>query len=196
MPGPPGLRRIRIAVCPLVSSERISALPISPLEPVIAIRTLASLSIAFEFLTAADTTGGKVIDELKKVIVEFKKFLFQGNVVGLASAVVIGVTFTAFISAITSELVTPLIGVVFDTDFKTLTFTWRRNYFFYGRVIDAGLTLLATLLVLFFLILKPSKAIAARRLAGEADDEERNLSEETLVLREIRDLLKPAPVSD
>lgn len=137
-----------------------------------------------------------MIDELKKVIVEFKKFLFQGNVVGLASAVVIGVTFTAFISAITSELVTPLIGVVFDTDFKTLTFTWRRNYFFYGRVIDAGLTLLATLLVLFFLILKPSKAIAARRLAGEADDEERNLSEETLVLREIRDLLKPAPVSD
>lgn len=137
-----------------------------------------------------------MIERLKKEIVEFKKFLFQGNVVGLASAVVIGVTFTAFISAITSELITPLLGVAFDAEFKTLTFTWRNNDFLYGRVIDAGLTLVATLLVLFFLILKPAKAIATRRLAGETDDDEVNLSEETLVLREIRDLLKPAPVSD
>ena len=137
-----------------------------------------------------------MINELKTVIVEFKKFLFQGTVVGLASAVVIGVTLTAFISAITSELVIPLLGVVFDTDFKTLTFTWRANEFFYGRVIDASLTLLATLLVLFFLILKPSKAIAARRLAGETDDDAPHLSEETRVLREIRDLLKAAPAAD
>ena len=137
-----------------------------------------------------------MINELKTVIVEFKKFLFQGTVVGLASAVVIGVTFTAFISAITSELVIPLLGVVFDTEFKTLTFTWRENKFFYGLVIDASLTLLATLLVLFFLILKPSQAIAARRLAGETDDDASHLSEETRVLREIRDLLKAAPAAD
>ncbi len=137
-----------------------------------------------------------MIDELKKVLVEFKRFLFQGTVVGLASAVVIGVTFTAFISAITSELVTPLLGVAFDTEFKNLTFTWRENEFFYGRVIDASLTLLATLLVLFFLILKPSQAIAARRLAGETDDDASHLSEETRVLREIRDLLKAAPAAD
>ena len=137
-----------------------------------------------------------MINELKTVIVEFKKFLFQGTVVGLASAVVIGVTFTAFISAITSELVIPLLGVVFDTEFKTLTFTWRENKFKYGRVIDASLTLLATLLVLFFLILKPSQAIAARRLAGETDDDASHLSEETRVLREIRDLLKAAPAAD
>ena len=98
-----------------------------------------------------------MINELKTVIVEFKKFLFQGTVVGLASAVVIGVTFTAFISAITSELITPLLGVAFDAEFKTLTFTWRKNDFLYGRVIDAGLTLVATLLVLFSSFSNPQR---------------------------------------
>ena len=55
---------------------------------------------------------------------DFKKFVLRGNVVDLAVAVVVGVAFTAMITAFVADIITPLIAAIFgEPDFSDLTFT-------------------------------------------------------------------------
>ncbi len=73
-----------------------------------------------------------------KLAAEFKKFLFRGNVVDLAVAVVVGTAFTAVITALVADLLTPLIAAIFGKhDFSTLTFTINGSTFKYGAFINA-----------------------------------------------------------
>ena len=46
---------------------------------------------------------------VSKLLTDFKKFLFRGNVVDLAVAVVVGTAFTAVVKALVTDLFTPLI---------------------------------------------------------------------------------------
>jgi large conductance mechanosensitive channel len=122
---------------------------------------------------------------------EFKKFLFRGNVIDLAVAVIIGAAFTAIITAITTGMITPLVGMIFSKDFTAMTFEVNGSTFFYGGVIDAAIRFVSTAAVVFFVIVKPVQAIMARRAAGEEPEEEAAApSDEALLLTEIRDLLR------
>lgn len=121
---------------------------------------------------------------------DFKKFLFRGNVMDLAVAVIIGAAFTAIVSAIVEGLVTPLVGMIFSTDFSKMTFDVNGSTFSYGIVINAVLYFVSVAGVVFFLIVKPTEALMARRARGEEPAEaEPAPSDEALLLAEIRDLL-------
>jgi large conductance mechanosensitive channel len=128
---------------------------------------------------------GAVSDLLK----EFKEFIMRGNVVDLAVAVVIGIAFLAIVTAIVSGLITPLIGMIFATDFSDMTFTVNNSEFNYGIVIDAIIRFLAVAAVVFFLVVKPLNVLAERRRRGEEPVDEAELSYEAVLLAEIRDLL-------
>jgi len=130
---------------------------------------------------------------------EFKKFLFRGNIVDLAVAVVIGTAFAAVVKAFTDGVVNPLIGLVGGQNFDTLTITLvdpdpTANdpgvILGYGFVITAAINFVLVAAIIFFLVVKPLNALAARRAAGEepAEDEPAP-SDEALLLMEIRDLL-------
>lgn len=121
---------------------------------------------------------------------DFKKFLFRGNVIDLAVAVIIGVAFTAVVGAIVEGLITPLVGMIFSKDFSKMTFDLNDSTFSYGTVINAVLYFLSVAAVVFFLIVKPMELLVARRARGEVPDEATpEPSEEVLLLTEIRDLL-------
>jgi large conductance mechanosensitive channel len=121
---------------------------------------------------------------------EFKKFLFRGNVIDLAVAVVIGTAFTAIVAAITTGLITPLVGMIFSKDFTDMTFKVNDSKFSYGLVIDAVIRFVSIAAVVFFLVVKPVQALAARRARGEEPAEDTPApSDEALLLTEIRDLL-------
>ncbi len=119
---------------------------------------------------------------------EFKAFLMRGNVVDLAVAVVIGAAFTAIVTAITTGLITPLVGMVVGKDFTQMTFTVNGSEFNYGIVIDAVIRFLSVSAIVFFLVVKPMQALAARRAAGQEPEPE-PASDEAVLLTEIRDLL-------
>ena len=122
---------------------------------------------------------------------EFKKFLLRGNVIDLAVAVIIGAAFTAIVTAITTGVLTPLVGMIFSTDFTQMTFEVRDSIFSYGAVIDAVIRFVLTAAVVFFAIVKPAQAILERRRRGEEPAEDTPApSDETLLLTEIRDLLR------
>lgn len=128
---------------------------------------------------------------------EFKKFLLRGNVVDLAVAVVIGAAFSAVVKAFTDGIVNPLIGVVGGQNFDTLTITLLEEtaskpavVLGYGFVITAVINFVLVAAIVFFLIVKPLNAIAARRARGEEPVEATPApSDEALLLTEIRDLL-------
>ncbi|MET0728403.1 MAG: large conductance mechanosensitive channel protein MscL [Acidimicrobiales bacterium] len=123
------------------------------------------------------------------MLAEFRKFLFRGNVIDLAVAVIIATAFTAIISAVVEGLITPLVGLVFSQDFSEMTFEVNGSVFRYGIVINAIIYFVSVAAVVFFLIVKPTQALAARRAAGGPTDDAPAPSDEALLLTEIRDLL-------
>jgi large conductance mechanosensitive channel len=101
---------------------------------------------------------------LSSLLTDFKKFLFRGNVVDLAVAVVIGTAFTAVVTAFVRDIITPLIAAIFGKpSFSNLTFTIHHSRFLYGDVINFLITFVAVAAVVFFLVVKPMQALAERR---------------------------------
>jgi large conductance mechanosensitive channel len=90
------------------------------------------------------------------MIKEFKKFIFRGNVVDLAVAVVIGAAFTAVVNSLVKDMFTPLISAVFGKpDFSNLTFTLNKSVFYYGNFLNALIVFLSVSTVVFFFIVQP-----------------------------------------
>jgi large conductance mechanosensitive channel len=119
---------------------------------------------------------------------EFRRFLLRGNVIDLAVAVVIGAAFGAVVAALVADLITPLIAAIGGKpDFSNLSFTINGSKFRYGDFINAIISFVIIAAAIFFLVVKPVNALQARRRAGEEEEE---LSDEALLLTEIRDELR------
>jgi large conductance mechanosensitive channel len=99
---------------------------------------------------------------------EFKAFIFRGNIVDLAVAVVIGIAFGAVITALVADIITPLIAAIFGShDFSALTFTINNSTFLYGAFINAVISFVLIAAAVFFVVVKPMNAMAARRTKEE-----------------------------
>jgi large conductance mechanosensitive channel len=93
----------------------------------------------------------------------FREFLTRGNLVELAVAVVLGTAFTAVVTAIVVDLITPLIAAIGGKpDFNSLTFTINHSTFRYGAFFNALISFLIIAAVVYFLVLKPLAALLAR----------------------------------
>ncbi|HEX2308005.1 MAG TPA: large conductance mechanosensitive channel protein MscL [Jatrophihabitantaceae bacterium] len=125
----------------------------------------------------------------------FRDFLMRGNVVDLAVAVVIGTAFTAVVSALVADIITPLIAAIAGKhDFGSLTFTINKSTFKYGAFINAVISFLLIAAAVYFLIVLPMNRMAEIRKArlaaqGHVEEEGEAPSDEVLLLTEIRDLL-------
>ena len=122
----------------------------------------------------------------------FKEFILRGNVVDLAVAVVIGAAFTAVVTALVADIITPLIAAIGGKpDFSTLSFHINGSTFLYGAFINAVIAFLLVAAAIYFMVVMPLNKIAERRAArlstGAPDPEPK--SEDVLLLTEIRDLL-------
>lgn len=93
----------------------------------------------------------------------FKAFLLRGNVIDLAIAVVVGVAFTAVVTAFVKDLITPLIAALFGKpDFSGLTFTINNSKFLYGDFINVLVAFLVIAAVIYFLVVTPYAQFKAR----------------------------------
>jgi large conductance mechanosensitive channel len=94
----------------------------------------------------------------------FREFIFRGNVVDLAIAVVIGVAFGAVVTALVKDLITPFIAaIVGKPDFSNLTFTIHNSRFLYGDFINAVLAFILIAAVVYYLIIVPMNRLLALR---------------------------------
>ena len=127
------------------------------------------------------------------MVKEFKEFIMRGNVVDLAVGVIIGAAFTAVVNSLVRNIFTPIIGVFGSVDFKDAVITLRHSdppvQLLYGSFITDVISFLLIAIAVFFFIVKPMNMLAARRARGEEPEDESSLSEEALLLTEIRDIL-------
>jgi large conductance mechanosensitive channel len=93
----------------------------------------------------------------------FRAFITRGNLLELAVAVVIGTAFTAVITALVADLITPLIAAIAGKpNFASLKFTVNHSTFLYGSFINALLSFLIVAAVVYFVIVAPMAKVMAR----------------------------------
>ena len=54
---------------------------------------------------------------MKKFFNEFKEFISKGNVLDMAVGVIIGGAFKAIVDSLVNDILTPIIGLLFDANF-------------------------------------------------------------------------------
>ena len=99
----------------------------------------------------------------------FKEFVLRGNVLDLAIAVVIGAAFSAVVTAVVKDLITPLIGaVVGKPDFSGWVVTVNGSDFLIGDFLNAVIAFILMAAAVYLFVVAPMNALVARRRRGEA----------------------------
>ena len=104
----------------------------------------------------------------------FRNFLLRGNIVDLAVAVVVGVAFSAIVTALVADLITPLIAAIGgEPDFSRLTFMINHSTFRYGAFVNALIAFVIIAAVVYFLVIIPvSRLLALAQRDQEATKRE------------------------
>ncbi|HFZ9819793.1 TPA: large conductance mechanosensitive channel protein MscL [Streptococcus agalactiae] len=122
------------------------------------------------------------------MIKELKEFLFKGNVLDLAVAVILGAAFNAIITSLVKDVITPLIlnPVLKAAGVSNIAqLSW--NGVAYGNFLSAVINFLIVGTTLFFTV-KAANKVMAKKPAEEEIIEVVEPTQEQL-LAEIRDLL-------
>jgi large conductance mechanosensitive channel len=96
---------------------------------------------------------------------DFGKFIRQGNLVQLAIAFVIGAAFSALVTALVTDIFTPMIGVIGKFNFSGWTFTLNGSLFQQGAFLNALISFIIVALVVFFAIALPYQRYQDRKAA-------------------------------
>lgn len=86
------------------------------------------------------------------IVKEFKEFINRGNVIDMAVGVVIGAAFKAIVDSVVSDLISPIIGIIFKQDFSSLSVTINGSVFTYGNFIMAVINFFLIAIVLFLFV--------------------------------------------
>ena len=142
---------------------------------------------------------------MKKFLEEFKAFALKGNVMDMAIGVIIGGAFAAITGSLVSDVITPILAVLFkspNTDALNITLRAASEgseavVLGLGTFVGTVINFLVIALVLFSVIKAMNKASeVAEKLAKKQKEEEEAAapapgpSAEEKLLTEIRDLLK------
>jgi large conductance mechanosensitive channel len=88
----------------------------------------------------------------------FRDFILRGNVMDLAVAVIIGAAFTAIVTALTADIINPLLGATIGKpNFDYLVGHINGGEIKYGAFLTAVLTFLILASVVYFFLVLPTQ---------------------------------------
>ena len=99
---------------------------------------------------------------MKKLLSEFKAFIAKGSVLDLAVGVIIGAAFKGIVDSLVNDIISPLIGLVANTNFTDLAWQIGGVTLKYGAFITAIINFVLMAIVLFLII----KAFSSARDIG------------------------------
>jgi large conductance mechanosensitive channel len=117
----------------------------------------------------------------------FKEFALRGNFVDLAVAVVVGAAVAALIGAISAGLILPIVGIFLGGGVDAGQFEINGQVIDLTLMINAAITFIITMAVIYFLFVVPMNRLRKRFADGEEIDA---TPADIKLLEEIRDLLK------
>ena len=127
---------------------------------------------------------------MKKFFAEFKEFISKGDVMSMAVGIIIGGAFTAIVSSLVDDVISPILGLILGgIDFSALSFGILDAQIMYGNFIQAVISFLLTAFVLFLVVKAINKMMNLRKKEEEEAAPE-EVPADIALLTEIRDLLK------
>jgi large conductance mechanosensitive channel len=88
----------------------------------------------------------------------FRDFILRGNVMDLAVAVIIGAAFTAIVTALTTNIINPLLGAIIGKpNFDYLIAHVNGGAIEYGKFITAVVNFLLIAAVVYFFLVLPTQ---------------------------------------
>ena len=125
---------------------------------------------------------------MKKFFDEFKAFISKGDVVSMAVGLMVGSAFTAIITALNANILTPLLGIIIGgVNFEDIIIKVGAAEVGVGLFIQAIINFLITAFVLF-LVVKFFNSF--KKKEEEKPAAPPAVPEDVKLLTEIRDLLK------
>ncbi len=111
----------------------------------------------------------------------FRNFIFRGNVIDLAVAVVIGTAFNGIVNALVKDLITPLLGILGgQPDFSKIYFTINNSKFLVGDFLNSLISFLSISLVIYFGIVLPMNKLNERTKKKEIVEDTEKVCEQCL----------------
>jgi len=89
---------------------------------------------------------------MRKLLIEFKEFALRGNVMDLAVGVIIGAAFQNIVKSLTSDIISPIIGLFAKTDFSAVSVSVLGVQIRYGSFITAIINFVIMAFVIFLFI--------------------------------------------
>jgi large conductance mechanosensitive channel len=113
------------------------------------------------FFNNPNVTG--VEQRAKKTLSGFQTFILRGNVVDLAVGIMIGAAFSSIVTALVSDVITPLIPVPGNSLSNVfITVQWTGSRVLIGTFINAIITFLILAAVIYFFVVQPVNVLVAR----------------------------------
>ena len=106
---------------------------------------------------------------MKGFFQEFKEFITKGNIMDMAVGIIMGTAFTAIVSSLVDDIISPLLGLIVGINFSDLKGTVGDVTFTYGNFIMAVINFFLIALVMFLLIKALMKFQAASDKARGID---------------------------
>ncbi|MFD2630136.1 large conductance mechanosensitive channel protein MscL [Oceanobacillus kapialis] len=121
---------------------------------------------------------------------EFKEFAFKGNVMDLAIAVVIGAAFSAIVTSLVQNIITPIVGILMNgVDFSGLKYTFGESEILYGAFIQSVIDFFVIAFSIF-LFVRLAMKLKRKKEQEVVEEEVPKVSVQEELLMEIRDLLR------
>ncbi len=94
----------------------------------------------------------------------FRDFILRGNVVDLAVGIIIGAAFSAIVTALVKDLITPLIGIFGNFNFPdwTVSFPGSASKFAIGDFLNSVISFLIIAAVVYFFVVLPINELMKR----------------------------------
>ena len=89
---------------------------------------------------------------MKKFMSEFKEFIMRGNVMDLAVGVIIGGAFSAIVTSLTNDIISPILGLFGGLDFSQLVAKVGDVEIRYGAFLTAVINFLIMALIIFLMV--------------------------------------------
>ena len=108
---------------------------------------------------------------MKAFMKEFKEFISRGNVMDMAVGIIIGGAFTAIVTSLVEDIITPIIGMIGGFDFSSFVVTVNNSNIAVGNFINAVINFLLIAFVLFSIIKAMNKAASVVKKPEEEAEE-------------------------